>query len=282
MAIFFAAVLLLTSRISFAAGAWTLVWEDNFDSGINSSTWNVAANVSEGSNQIELYTADNVYTEFDSVHNVSALVVRTQLANVTSGGKKYNVTSGRLDTMYKRNFTAPARVEVSARLQVDALSSGVHTAHWLLGYDCWPRGAEIDIMECQSPGNVYANSCPSGLYQKATSNYHYGTTCGAEIRHSTGTSFWPHAATPTIDYSSYYSVFAVEWNATDILVFVNSTLVNHVYAGMPGWAGPFQIPTWDTYLIVSQAYMAARPCGEAKDWPVYQFIDYVRAYSWAA
>ena len=81
---------------------------------------------------------------------------------------QYNVTSGRVDTFQKANITL-GRVEVSARLQNDA-ASGIHTAHWLLGYGCWPQTAEIDIMECQSPHNVYAGG-GAAAWQRVTSNY---------------------------------------------------------------------------------------------------------------
>ena len=132
--------------------AWTLLWSDDFDGpSVNTSLWNVYANVSEGSNQIELYTATNVVIEHDPRTGNGWLVLQTQQQNVSWEGHKYNVTSGRVDTSNKANVTAPARVVVSARLQPDSLSSGIHTAHWLLGYACWPLGGEIDIMECQSP-----------------------------------------------------------------------------------------------------------------------------------
>ena len=133
---------------------------------------------------------------------------------------QYNVTSGRVDTFQKANVTL-GRVEVSARLQNDA-ASGIHTAHWLLGYGCWPQTAEIDIMECQSPHNVYAGG-GAAAWQRVTSNYvrllpprarappaplpalltrppppvphplwqHYGAACGKESPHTTGVSEWP-------------------------------------------------------------------------------------------
>ena len=151
-----------------------------------------------------------------------------------------------------------------------------------------------------SQGNAYS-ACPADPFQKATSNYHIGTTtCGVETHHSTGTSSWPHAANPEINFAAYFTEFSVEWNATDMVYAVNGTVVNHVYVGMPGWSAPFAIPTWDMYLILSQgewrarrlrkrvtqrptrpaAYMADRPCGNPKQWPVSQYIDYVRAYAW--
>lgn len=270
---------LVTLLLSCASSTWVPVWEDHFDGpGVNETNWNIYSNVSEGRppewNQIELYTADNVFVDG------GALVLRTRPQNVTANGIHYNVTSGRVDTAFKRNITF-GRVEVSAQLQNDA-ASGIHTAHWLLGYDCWPRGGEIDIMECQSPHNAY-NSV-GGSWQVATSNYHIGPGCGVETRHTTGVSAYPRAPTPGLNFSAGYNVFAVEWNATDLVYFVNDVRVNHVYAGMPGWSAPAVIPDWPNYLILSQAFMAKRPYGDPAPWlwPVEQRIDYVRVSAWEA
>lgn len=213
-----------------------------------------------------------------------ALVLRTRLQNVTWEGISFNVTSGRVDTALKANITF-GRVEVSAQLQNDA-ASGIHTAHWLLGYGCWPQTAEVDIMECQSPHGEYrvggGGAAAAAAWQKVTSNYHYGAGCGKESPHSTGASSWPPAPIPGLNFSSGFNVFAVEWNATDLVYFVNDVRVNHVWSGMPGWGGPMEVPSWPMYLILSQAYMAKRPLGNPPPWawPVEQRVDYVRVYDW--
>lgn len=279
-------------RLAAAAGSgsWVLRWHDEFDGpAVNQSNWNIINNTSEcgmpgcTGNQIELYDADNVFIEG------GALVLRTRLQQVVTPGFTFNVTSGRVDTMHKVNVTY-GRVEVSAKLQHDE-AFGIHTAHWMIGYECWPVGAEIDIMEMQSPGNIYAgvgggDTCGSH-WAKATSNYHYNTPghCGKDIPHHTGVSEWPPAPMPSVNFTAYYTTYAVEWNATDLVYFVNATVVNHVYVGMPGWAAPgAAIPSWPMFIILSQAYMSHRPCGNppAWAWPVHQYIDYVRVYEWAA
>jgi hypothetical protein len=151
----------------------------------------------------------------------------------------------------------------------------------------------------QSPGNLYAppgphpppgpfESCATS-WAKATSNYHYAPdtgpgACGHELRHpGAGTSAWPAAPDPAVNFSAYYTTFAVEWNATDLVFYVNDTRVNHVWNGMPGWeGGAAAVPTWPMYIILSQAYMAHRPCGDppAWAWPIEQRVDYVRVYEW--
>jgi beta-glucanase (GH16 family) len=152
-----------------------------------------------------LYTADNVATAV--VDGRSALVLTTRLQHVEWDGILFNVTSGRVDTQNKVNVSF-GRVEVCARLQNDAVS-GLHTAHWMVGYDCWPVGAEIDIMECQSPRNIYEDA---GFdWQVATSNYHFGPACSKDTPHSTGTSAFPRS-TPSFNFTTDWTVFAVEWN----------------------------------------------------------------------
>jgi beta-glucanase (GH16 family) len=278
----YTALLLLTSCAP-TSSHWALSWSDEFTgTTINATLWNVLNNTAEGRppswNQIELYTADNVFLD------AGALVLRTRPDNITFDSIHYNVTSGRVDTSFKANITY-GRVEVSAQLQNDA-ASGIHTAHWLLGYGCWPNfeeeGGEIDIMECQSPHNVYATPASSASWQVATSNYHIGDRCSNETRHTTGTSEYPRAPIPGLNFSSSYNTFAVEWNATDLVYFVNEERVNHVWEGMPGWSAPFRIPNFPMFLILSQAYMAHRPLGNppAWAWPVEQRIDYVRVYTW--
>lgn len=267
--------------LCLCSSVWQLDWEDSFDGPLNASNWNVVIQAESG-NQIEVYTADNVYTTV--VDGVSALVLRTHLANVTIDGKTFNVTSGRVDTSFKRNMTRGTRLEVRARLQNDA-AYGIHTAHWLLGYGCWPLHNEIDVMECQSPGNLYAPERPgAGAYswQVTTSTLHTGRACANETRNS-ASSVYP-LSRPAFNFTQDWTTWSVEWNATDLAMFVNDTRVNHIYPGMPGWSGPWEIPNEDMFLILSQAYMAHRVKGDPPlwVWPVLQLIDSVRVYRWAA
>jgi len=248
------------------APTWDLVWGDEFDGTVvNTSLWTISNNVYEGppssSNQIELYTADNVFLD-----GAGHLVLRTQLQNASVDGIDFNVTSGRVDSSFKGNasFAAPGRVEVRARLQNDA-ASGIHTAHWLLGYGCWPVTAEIDLMESQSPHNVYADiDGVGGDWQVATSNYHLGTSCNNQTKHTTGGSAWPRAPA-SFNYTNDWTIFSVEWNKTAIDYYINATHTASVWAGMPGWSPPGAIiPDWDMYLILSQVRRAGgarlRPC----------------------
>ena len=241
-------------------GQWVLEWSDEFDGNqVNQTNWNVYADVYEGINQIELYTANNVWV------NNSNLVLRTHLENVTINGTTYNVTSGRVDSSFKYNVTVNSRVEVRAMLQAD-VAIGIHTAAWLLGYGCWPVTAEVDIFEFE---------VESPEWIRSTSNYHYGTTCRGDIHHPSGSyPDAPYGQNP-VNFSNTYHIFAVEWNETSLVFYVNDTAFNS-YSSKN-----ITIPNWDMFIIFSQAYMAARRANVPDyAWPVYQYIDYVRVYKW--
>lgn len=245
---------------------WVLTWEDDFDgTEVNTTNWNIYNDTSEGSNQIELYTADNVW-----VSN-SNLVLRTHLANISYNGVKYNVTSGRVDSSMKRNVTVNSRVEVRAMLQNEQ-AIGIHTAAWLLGYECWPSTGEIDIFEFEIENPDWIRS---------TANYHYGPNCSHDINRA-GSAVYPSAPVGTnpVNFTNAYHIFAVEWNTTSLVLFVNNTVIFTYYRGMNKWPD-IVIPNWDMFLILSQAYMAWRRENVPLDiWPVYQYIDYVRVYTW--
>ena len=92
----------------------------------------------------------------------------------------------------------------------------------------------------------------------------------------------PHPRQISAARLQYYTVFAVEYNASSISYYVNGTLVNHAYPGMPGWSAAWAVPAGPLYLILSQAYMAHRPEGDPPSWawPIEQRVDYVRQYEW--
>lgn len=260
------------TRVAAAGGSWQLIFSDDFDGPLNTTVWNVYNATSEGSNQVEIYMADNVAVEDGS------LVLTMAQQQVTINATTYNFTSGRVDTARKLDFTY-GRVEVTAKLQ-SAEAYGVHSAAWLLGYACWPEGGEIDIQEHE----VERRNSSANVTSRVTSNYHFGSACGADDHdHGPITGSFPDAPSGVnpVDFAASFSTYGVTWNATDLVFTVNATVVNHIYVGMPAWP-QVTLPTWPMYLILSHALMADRPTQPAPSvWPVRQYIDSVRVWQWS-
>lgn len=248
--------------------AWQLVWSDEFDGdAVNTTNWNVYNDTYEGSNQIELYTADNVMVSQGN------LILRTRPENVTIDGVTYNITSGRVDSKGKVNITY-GRIETRAVLQNPA-AIGIHTAHWMLGAEqpCWPPCGELDIMEFEVEHEDW---------QRSTATYHWGVNCSKDLNPRLVGDYppgLPPGQNPS-NFSAGYTVFAVEWNATSLQFFHNDTNIISFYTGMPAWPN-VTIPDWPMYLLFSQAYMSHRAANPPDwAWPVLQLVDYVRWYQW--
>lgn len=165
--------------------AWQLKWSDEFDgNALNSSLWTAAANWSETPprwNQIECYTPENVAV------SGGALLLTARLENTTCAraGMTYNVTSGKVDSRLKANATFPMRIEVRSRLQ-NGWAYGLHSAAWLVGYECDPTTSEIDVYEYEVEPSTNP-ACVNGTFPNAPScwmrrsaNYHYGTACARD------------------------------------------------------------------------------------------------------
>lgn len=284
--------------LAAAARGWRLRWADEFDGdSLNASLWRAAANDSEAPprwNQVECYTPSNV-----AVHD-GALWLTARLENTTCGrhsGPTYNVTSGKVDSRSLANATFPLRIEVRARLQ-NGWAYGLHSAAWLVGYECDPMTSEIDVFEFEVEPSTNP-ACVKGTFPNAPScwvrrsaNYHYGTQCGVDLNKIGGGTF-PSApiGTNPVNFSATFRVFSAEVNATHALYYdegengEEKTLVTSFYKGMPKWPD-IVLPSWDMYVILSHAYMAT-PLRRANgpDWiwgadslATTHTIDYVRVY----
>ena len=160
-----------------ARPGWTLSWSDEFEGPAgappNASTWNVYANATHGDLEQQLYVASAAKLDGNG-----HLVLAT--ARVPSGGppvigpdgkRRYSFTSGWVDTEAKVEL-ALGRWEIRARLP-NPEARGIWPAHWLMprytqgGWNCWPVGGEIDIME--ATGGVYNNT--------VLGTYHWGANC---------------------------------------------------------------------------------------------------------
>ncbi len=279
------------------AGAWQLRWADEFDgTSLNTSLWTAAVNDSEAPpawNQVECYTASNV-----AVRD-GALFLTARLENTTCGrrGGAYNVTSGKVTTRAKANVTFPMRIEVRARLQ-NGWAYGLHSAAWLVGYECDPMTSEIDVFEYEVEPSTNP-ACVNGTfpnapscYMRRSANYHHGEACGRDDN-PTGGGHFPSApiGQNPVNFSAAFRVFTAEVNATHAMYYDEGehgeerTLVTSFFEGMPQWPGVV-LPSWDMYVILTNAYMAT-PIRRANgpDWiwapgslATSYAVDYVRVF----
>ena len=145
------AVALLASA---ARANWQLTFEDDFNGPLNTTAWLVRDNFTHGSQEWQLYVADEV-----SVAG-SNLLIHTSAKHAMYGDKPYNFTSGWISSNVGQ---AEGRFE--ARIKLPQPAKYVWPAFWLLPLSnpdapegrCWPTGGEIDILE--SVGGYKNNRC---------------------------------------------------------------------------------------------------------------------------
>ena len=223
--------LLLNGSIS----AWAPTYYDDFTAPIlNSSLWRVADNMTHGSQEWQLYLADEVYLQD------GALVIRTRSRNASYGSKAYRYTSGWVDT---RGSAAGETTygKFSARIQLPEERPGVWPAYWLVDDNnhCWPRGGEIDILE--AVGGVRGGA--------VFGTYHWGAACGKDgwaTDHQNGAVPPPAGSR----FSAGFHDFSAYWNRTHITWEVDGAPYVSRVVGQP--AGLF-VPSWPLFTIFNTA-----------------------------
>jgi beta-glucanase (GH16 family) len=159
----------------------------------------------------------------------------------------------------KRSFIY-GRFEMRGRIDT---RSGSWPAFWTLGAgDAWPRSGEVDVFEYYR-GNVLANVCRPRL-----------TRCG-----------WS-SKTQSVDrlggkkWSSSFHLWAMQWNARRIDLFLDGKLVNRFPVARAVDRGePNPYVNKPLVLLLSQAIGGANggdPSGTR--FPVRFEVDYVRVY----
>lgn len=226
---------------------WTQIWADEFtDSTLNTNNWtSEIGGWGWGNNENQYYTnGDNL-----SFANGELTITAKQ---EQFGSNAY--TSGKLSSKGKFEIRYG---KIEARLKMP-LGQGLWPAFWMLGANIdqvnWPSCGEIDIMEHINNEMVVHGTA----HWNQNGHVYFGN----------GTSVNP----------SFYHVYTIEWNASDIRWFVDGNLyftqsiLNNV-----GSTEEFHLPY---YLILNLAV--------GGNWPGYPdpttpfpsdfVIDYVRAY----
>ncbi len=241
-----------------ARAGWTLVWNDEFNTGTIPSPdkWGYDVGGSGwGNNELQYYT--QYRKENARVENGSLIIEARKEA---FEGKKY--TSARLVTKTKGDWLY-GRIEVRAKLPKGL---GTWPAIWMLPtdwkYGGWPNSGEIDIMEHVGyDPNVIVGSTHSLKYY-----FKIGTQRNKTIR--------------IPDVFATFHTYAVEWYADRIDFFVDETK----YFTSPNDGTTWQEWPFDQrfHLILNIAFGGDWGGSKGIDdsiFPVRMEVDYVRVYA---
>ncbi len=266
----------ITVSLPDQSGAWTLVFEDNFDGDtLNADNWNIETGDGSqygipgwGNNELEWYQAENI-TVAEGTLRITAKEEASNGYNYTSGRMR---SDGKVDIKYGR---------IEARIKAPE-GQGLWSAFWMLPTDSqyggWASGGELDIMEVVSPAGAEN--------QQVHGTMHYGMA-------------WPlnksAGGKHEINVTDDFNVYAIEWEADEIRWYVNDVHFNTVssdtwwsyyyknqtegydYADM----GPFD---QDFHLLLNLAVGGNWPGSpnDATVFPATLEVDYVRVYECSA
>jgi hypothetical protein len=169
----------------------------------------------------------------------------------------------REDYDQRQERSAAARPS-EARIKL-AVGQGLWPAFWMLGTDIdtrgWPQCGELDIMEYRGSAPATASSAVHGPGYSGNTPF---------VRASTLTSG---------TYASEFHTFMVEWDASAIRYFIDSTLYYTVSRGSVELYGEWVFDK-TFYVILNQAVGGNFDQDPQSDaiFPATMLIDYVRVY----
>ena len=250
---------------------WTQTWSDEFDGAagarIDSTKWNYdvgdgcsAGICGWGNSEKERYT--------DATENVSlngqgqlAITARPAAAGSTCYYGACRYTSAKITT---RGKLAAGPGRVVARMKLPA-GQGLWPAFWMLGNSFpatpWPAAGELDIME----------------------NHGSSPTASSSAIHGPGYSGnTPFASTYTLSRASFgddFHTFAVEWNATRVVFYVDDFAHYGVERSQLLSYGNSVLD--QPYFVILNLAVGGNFDGDPRSdtiLPATMLVDYVRAY----
>lgn len=247
------------------AAGWTLVWSDEFNTANGSApdpkkwTYDIGGE-RWGNEELEFYTSrpENV-----QIQNGNLVITAIKENFTGAGGIAHNYTSARLKT---QNLFSQAYGRFEARIKIPA-GQGMWPAFWMLGDDIatvgWPKCGEIDIMENigSEPGSAHGSlHGPSSVAETASETSTFDLPAGQKL-------------------SDDFHVYAVEWDASTVKFFVDST--NYAVFTKAQWpsTGPW-VFDHPTFLILNLAVGGDWPGSPdaTTQFPQTMQVDYVRVY----
>jgi len=251
---------------SLARPGWALVWSDEFDvdGPPNPADWNFERGFVRNQ-ELQWYQPDNA-TCSGGLLVIEARREQKPNPKYQAGSTDWkrsrqtiDYTSSSMTTSGKHAFTY-GRFEMRARIDTRA---GSWPAFWVLGSGVsWPQSGEVDIME------YYRNMVLANVCKPASGNCNWSST--QKSLSSLGGDAWV----------SQFHVWAMEWDATNIDLFLDDTLVNHFTVSSAvgsGTTNPYVGHSF--YMLVNQA-VGGTNGGDPSNttFPRRYEVDYVRVY----
>jgi beta-glucanase (GH16 family) len=245
------------------ASTWTLVWSDEFekDGAPDPSNWGFESGFVRNQ-ELQWYQPSNA-TVAGGLLTIAAQ--RQQVTNPsyaagsadwTKSRQYAQYTSSSMTTSGKRSFQY-GRFEMCGQIDTRL---GSWPAFWILGSGRgWPSSGEVDIME------YYANGVRANVCIPSAGNCDWSGSVSQPL------------ASLGATWSSQFHLWAMEWNATDVNLYLDDKLVydfkiSRIAAGANPYTGnPF-------YMIVNLAIGANGGDPSSVAFPMTYKVDYVRVY----
>jgi beta-glucanase (GH16 family) len=245
-------------------GTWSLVWSDEFDvdGAPNPANWGYEMGFVRNQ-ELQWYQPSNA-TVAGGLLTIAAQKVSMPNPNYVAGSSDWktnrqtiNYTSTSMTTSGKHDWQY-GRFEMRAKIDI---RTGSWPAFWILGSGtAWPQSGEVDIME------YYANKVLANVCTPAGSNCTWDSTNQSPA--SLGSN-----------WANDFHVWAMEWDATKIDLYLDSKLVNTYAvstANASGQTNPYDNKKF--YVLVNLAIGANGGDPSGTTFPITYQVDYVRVY----
>jgi len=244
-------------------GTWMLVWSDEFDvdGAPSASNWGYEKGFVRNQ-ELQWYQPDNA-TVANGLLTIAAQKVHVLNPNYQSGStdwKKsrqyYDYTSTSMTTSGKHSWQY-GRFEMRARIDI---RQGSWPAFWVLGDGTsWPQSGEVDIME------YYANKVLANVCTPNASNCTWDSTNQSPASLGSG-------------WSDQFHVWAMEWDAQHIDLYLDDKLVNTYAVSSANSTNPNPYDSKKFYILVNLAIGANGGDPSGTTFPITYQVDYVRVY----